>query len=121
MIQQFTEYIGRFLTLVNSYLLGTPEVLMLFHPAKILLRGFAILFKIHSVYYDIFSHSSNFIQIITYIRLQACVLIHTYIHLSKLGLEADPVIEAIARLEFEDGLRTGVLPGGCWYPCGGCT
>ena len=39
----------------------------------------------------------------------------------KLGLVADPVIEAIARLEFEDGLRTGVLPGGCWYPCGGRT
>ena len=38
-----------------------------------------------------------------------------------LGLVAGPVIEAIARLEFEDGLRTGVLPGGCWYPCGGCT
>ena len=33
---------------------------------------------------------------------------------SKLGLVADPVIEAIARLEFEDGLRTGVLLGGCW-------
>ena len=31
----------------------------------------------------------------------------------KLGLVADPVIEAIARLEFEDGLRTGVLHGGC--------
>ena len=28
-----------------------------------------------------------------------------------LGLVAGPVIEAIARLEFEDGLRTGVLPG----------
>ena len=27
----------------------------------------------------------------------------------KLGLVADPVIEAIATLEFEDGLRTGVL------------
>ena len=39
----------------------------------------------------------------------------------KLGLVADPVIEAIARPEFEDGLRTGVLPGGCWYPCGGST
>ena len=38
-----------------------------------------------------------------------------------LGLVADPVIEAIARLEFEDGLRTVVLPGGCWCPCGGCT
>ena len=40
---------------------------------------------------------------------------------NKLGLVADPVIEAIARLEFEDGLRTGVLPGGCWYPCSGRT
>ena len=29
----------------------------------------------------------------------------------QLGLVADPVIEAIARLEFEDGLRTVVLPG----------
>ena len=27
----------------------------------------------------------------------------------KLGLVADPVIEAIARLESEDGMRTGVL------------
>ena len=35
---------------------------------------------------------------------------------SELGLVADPVIEAIARLEFEDGMRTGVLPGGCWGP-----
>ena len=34
----------------------------------------------------------------------------------ELGLVADPVIEAIARLEFEDGLRMGVLPGGCWGP-----
>ena len=34
----------------------------------------------------------------------------------KLGLVADPVIEAIARLEFEDVLRTGVLHGGCWGP-----
>ena len=32
----------------------------------------------------------------------------------KLGLVVDPVIEAIARLEFEDGMRTGVLPGGYW-------
>ena len=30
--------------------------------------------------------------------------------LKYLGLVADPVIEAIARLEFEDGLRMGVLP-----------
>ena len=36
--------------------------------------------------------------------------------LTKLGLVADPVIEAIAKLEFEDGLRTGVLLGGCWGP-----
>ena len=32
--------------------------------------------------------------------------------IKELGLVADPVIEAIARLEFEDGLRTGVLSGG---------
>ena len=44
-----------------------------------------------------------------------------HITLPQLGLVADPVIEAIARLEFEDGLRTGVLPGGYWYPCGGRT
>ena len=42
-------------------------------------------------------------------------------HIYMLGIVADPVIEAIARLEFEDGLRTGVLLGGCWYPCGGRT
>ena len=35
----------------------------------------------------------------------------------KLGLVADPVIKAIARLEFEDGLRTRVLLGGCWCHC----
>ena len=29
--------------------------------------------------------------------------------LFKFGLVANPVIEAIARLEFEDGLRTGVI------------
>ena len=39
----------------------------------------------------------------------------------NLGLIVDPVIEAIARLEFEDGLRTGVLLGGCWCPWGGRT
>ena len=38
-----------------------------------------------------------------------------------LELIADPIIEAIARLEFEDDLRTGVLLRGCWYPCGGYT
>ena len=31
----------------------------------------------------------------------------------RLGLVADPVIEAIARPEFEDGLGTGVHHGGC--------
>ena len=36
--------------------------------------------------------------------------------LIRLGLVADPVIEAIARPEFEDGLRTGVHHGGCWGP-----
>ena len=40
---------------------------------------------------------------------------------AKLELVVDPVIEAIARVEFEDGLRTGVLPEGCRYPCGGHT
>ena len=39
-----------------------------------------------------------------------------FYHIIWLGLVADPVIEAIARLEFEDGLRTGVLHGGCWGP-----
>ena len=34
----------------------------------------------------------------------------------KLGLVVDPVIEAIARLEFADDLRTVVLLGGCWGP-----
>ena len=34
---------------------------------------------------------------------------------------AGSVIQATGTVEFEDGLRTGVLPGGCWYPCGGCT
>ena len=38
-----------------------------------------------------------------------------------MGLIANPVMEAIAMLELEDGLRTGVLTGGCWYPYGGCT
>ena len=34
----------------------------------------------------------------------------------QLGLIADPVIEAIARLEFEDGMRMGVHLAGCWGP-----
>ena len=36
----------------------------------------------------------------------------------ELGLVAESVIKAIARPDFEDGLRSGVLPGGCWYPYG---
>ena len=35
------------------------------------------------------------------------------------SIVADPVIEAIAQLKFEDGGRTGVLPEGCWCHCGG--
>ena len=49
------------------------------------------------------------------------LLLPLYLIENLLGLIVDPVIEAIARLEFEDGLRMGVLPGGCWYPCGSCT
>ena len=33
---------------------------------------------------------------------------------------AGSVIQATGTAEFEDGLRTGVLPESCWYPCGGC-
>ena len=29
---------------------------------------------------------------------------------------AGSVIQATGMVEFEDGLRTGVLPGGCWGP-----
>ena len=29
---------------------------------------------------------------------------------------ADSVIQATGTVEFEDGLRTGVLLGGCWGP-----
>ena len=28
------------------------------------------------------------------------------------------LIQATGTVEFEDCLRTGVLPGGCWCPCG---
>ena len=31
------------------------------------------------------------------------------------------VIQATGTVEFEDGLRTGVLPRGCWYPFWGRT
>ena len=34
---------------------------------------------------------------------------------------AGSVIQASGTVEFEDGLRTGVLLGGCWCPWGGCT
>ena len=30
-------------------------------------------------------------------------------------------IQANRTVELGDGLRIGVLPGGCLYPCGGCT
>ena len=52
----------------------------------------------------------------SYIVLLKAELIFTNKSSLKLGLVADPVIEAIAGLEFEDGLRRGVLPGGCWGP-----
>ena len=32
---------------------------------------------------------------------------------------AGSVIQATGTVIFEDGLRTGVLPGSCWYPYGG--
>ena len=34
--------------------------------------------------------------------------------MKKLGLVAEPVIEATAKLKFEDGLMRGVLTGGYW-------
>ena len=34
---------------------------------------------------------------------------------------AGSVIQTTGTVEFEVGLRTGVLLGGCWYPLGGCT
>ena len=37
----------------------------------------------------------------------------------RLGLILDPVIKAIVEPKFEDGLKTGILPGGCWCHCGG--
>ena len=36
------------------------------------------------------------------------------------GSFAGSVIQDTRTVKFEDGLRTGVLPGGCWYPCGDC-
>ena len=52
---------------------------------------------------------------------ESYITIAIFICLIKLGLVADPVFNAIARLEFEDGLRTIVLPGGYWCPWGSCT
>ena len=37
--------------------------------------------------------------------------------LVRLASVAGAVIQAIGRLEFEDGLRTGVLQEDCWCPC----
>ena len=34
------------------------------------------------------------------------------------GSVAGSVIQATGTVEFEDGLKTGVLLGGCWYSCG---
>ena len=46
----------------------------------------------------------------------------TYIHMPECQESfAGSVIQATGTLEFEDGLRAGVLLGGCWCPCGGCT
>ena len=60
-------------------------------------------------------HSLNFLFISSLIFLQGLKFTSTE---QKLGLLADAVIETIARLEFEDGLRTEVFHGGCWQPCG---
>ena len=35
---------------------------------------------------------------------------------SAMEFVADSVIQATGTVEFEDGLRTGVLLGGCWGP-----
>ena len=63
-----------------------------------------------------FQVNPNYALVYSYVEHISTLKAHTLN--IQLGLGADPVIEAIARLEFEDGLRTGVLPGGCWYPCG---
>ena len=38
------------------------------------------------------------------------------VQMFKLESVAGSVIQATGTVEFEDGLRTGVLPGGCWGP-----
>ena len=45
-----------------------------------------------------------------------CIVFPDSVFEVKLGLVADPVMEVIARLEFQDVLRTGVLLGGCLDP-----
>jgi hypothetical protein len=57
--------------------------------------------------------------------------LHAVDRCTHFGLQLEPafdwesvagsVIQATGTVEFEDGLRTGVLPGGCWCPCGGRT
>ena len=44
-----------------------------------------------------------------------------YIKVSFLRSVVGLVIQATGRMEFEDGLRTGVLLGSCWCPCSGRT
>ena len=34
---------------------------------------------------------------------------------------AGSVIQASEPVEFEDGLKTAIFPGGCWYALGNCT
>ena len=54
-------------------------------------------------------------------KLWYCDYSSLYYPSTMQGLLADPVIEGTLWLEFEDGLRMGVLPGGCWCPWGGRT
>ena len=63
---------------------------------------------------DLFrSLSFCFVKILWRIQI---VPLHVYLE-SVVG----SVIQATGTVEFEDDLRTRVLPGGCWYPCGGRT
>jgi len=34
------------------------------------------------------------------------------------GVHLDYEIQGTGTVEFEDDLKMGVLPGGCWCPCG---
>ena len=44
----------------------------------------------------------------------------TYVHIPEYrDSVAGSVIQGTGILEFEDGLRMGVLPGDCWCPWGG--